>query len=246
MHELLLYGQVPLERHDQVLKILAGVAAMQPQTLFERHLIYRPMRSAQDNKPNKKFPNKPIKPQTLTFQHLVRQLDQFEFGTDSPVLLESENNESSSQPAHTWRIKTQETPEPETKTLVLRQATDMAIDKDQLRKFLDPANNGFVSEFFIEGHRFVHKDMVLTLFRVLRSSDVPQQSPLTALPTLDSLKPLDVSGAFVLEACVRIDDRTKPNLVSTASDELSAFRDLMKGSVDMKVPERLALDTRVR
>ena len=142
MHELLLYGQVPLERHDQVLKILAGIAAMQPQTLFERHLIYRPMRLNQDNKPNKKFPNKPVKPQTLTFQHLVRQLDQSEFGTDSPVLLESEDNENASQPAHAWKIKTQETPEPETKTLVLRQATDITIDKNQLRQFLDPANNG--------------------------------------------------------------------------------------------------------
>lgn len=141
MHELLLYGQVPLERHDQVLKILAGVAAMQPQTLFERHLIYRPLRSTQDNKPNKKFPNKPVKPQTLTFQHLVRQLDQSEFGTDSPVLLESENNENASQTMYAWRLKTQETPEPETKTLVLRQATDIAINHDQLRKFLDPANN---------------------------------------------------------------------------------------------------------
>lgn len=104
----------------------------------------------------------------------------------------------------------------------------------------------FVNEFFIEGHRFVHKNMVLTLFRLLRAGDMPQQNPLTALPTLESLKPLDVSGAFVLEACVRIDDRTKPNLVSTASDELGAFRDLMKGSIDMKVPERLSLDTRVR
>jgi mediator of RNA polymerase II transcription subunit 18 len=103
-----------------------------------------------------------------------------------------------------------------------------------------------VNEFFVEGHRFVHKNMVLTLFRLLRTGDMPQQAPLTTLPSLDSLKPLDVSGAFVLEACVRIDDRTKPNLVSTASDELGAFRDLMKGSVDMKVPERLSLDTRVR
>lgn len=92
----------------------------------------------------------------------------------------------------------------------------------------------------------MHKNLVLTLFRILRASDAPQQSPLNALPTLESLNPLDVSGAFVLEACVRIDDRTKPNLVSTASDELAAFRDLMKGSVDMKVPERLSLDTRVR
>jgi mediator of RNA polymerase II transcription subunit 18 len=142
MHELLLYGQVPLERHDQVLKILAGIAAMQPQALFERHLIYRPMRSAQDNKPNKKFPNKPVKPQPVIFQHLVRQLDQSEFGKDSGILLEPENNENASRPTHTWRIKTQETPEPETKTLILRQATDIALDNDQLRNFLDPTNNG--------------------------------------------------------------------------------------------------------
>lgn len=142
MHELLLYGQVPLERHDQVLKILAGIAAMQPQTLFERHLIYRPMRSAQDNKPNKKFPNKPVKPQPLIFQHLVRQLDQSEFGKDSEILLESETNANASRPAYTWRIKTQETPEPETKTIILRQATDTVLDTDQLRVFLDPTNNG--------------------------------------------------------------------------------------------------------
>lgn len=88
--------------------------------------------------------------------------------------------------------------------------------------------------------------MVLTLFRLLRAGDMPQQTPLTVLPGLDSLKPLDISGAFVLEACVCIDDRTKPDLVSAASDELITFRDLMKGSVDMRVPERLSLDTRVR
>jgi mediator of RNA polymerase II transcription subunit 18 len=142
MHELLLYGQVPLERHDQLLKVLAGIAAMQPQTLFERHLIYKPMRSAQDNKPNKKFPNKPVKPQTLTFQHLVRQLDQSEFGKRSGILSEPEKNPDAIQPAYTWRITTRETPEPETKIIVLRQATDVALDHDQLRNFLDPINNG--------------------------------------------------------------------------------------------------------
>jgi mediator of RNA polymerase II transcription subunit 18 len=142
MHEFLLYGQVPVERHEQVLKILAGVAAMQPQPLFERHLIYRPLRSNEDNKPNKKFPNKPVKPQTLTFQHLVRQLDQSDFGKPSPILLESASNDKASLPAYAWRIKTQETPEPEIKTLILRQATETVLDNDQLRSFLDPANNG--------------------------------------------------------------------------------------------------------
>ncbi|KAI5242832.1 hypothetical protein E4T43_04493 [Aureobasidium subglaciale] len=142
MHEFLLYGQVPLERHEQVLKILAGIAAMQPQTLFERHLIYKPLRLPQDSKPNKKFPNKPVKPQTLTFQHLIRQLDLSEFGKDSPILLEPGSNEDVTQPVNTWRIKVQETPEPETKTLVLRQATETVLDNDSLRNFLDPANNG--------------------------------------------------------------------------------------------------------
>ncbi|KAL8915784.1 MAG: hypothetical protein Q9172_006672 [Xanthocarpia lactea] len=44
MHELLLHGAVPTDRHTQVLSILAGIAAMQPQPFHERHLIYKPTR----------------------------------------------------------------------------------------------------------------------------------------------------------------------------------------------------------
>ena len=44
MHELLLFGQVPSSRHDQVLNILAGVAAMQPVTVLEKHLVFKPKR----------------------------------------------------------------------------------------------------------------------------------------------------------------------------------------------------------
>ena len=44
MHELLLFGQVPALRHTQVLNILAGIAAMQPQPILEKHLIFKPNR----------------------------------------------------------------------------------------------------------------------------------------------------------------------------------------------------------
>ncbi|KAL8748266.1 MAG: hypothetical protein Q9199_008222, partial [Rusavskia elegans] len=44
MHELLLHGAVPTNRHAQVLSILAGIAAMQPQPFHERRLIYKPTR----------------------------------------------------------------------------------------------------------------------------------------------------------------------------------------------------------
>lgn len=77
-------------------------------------------------------------------------------------------------------------------------------------------------------------------------TEVTSSGPRTSLPLLDSLKLLDGSGSFVLEACVRIDDRTKPSLVQSATEELMSFRNEMKGSVDLRPPERLALDTRVR
>lgn len=44
MHELLLFGQVPATRHDQVLNVLAGIAAMQPQPVLEKHLVFKPNR----------------------------------------------------------------------------------------------------------------------------------------------------------------------------------------------------------
>ncbi|KAL8748412.1 MAG: hypothetical protein Q9184_007321 [Pyrenodesmia sp. 2 TL-2023] len=44
MHELLLHASVPAGRHAQVLSILAGIAAMQPQPFHEKHMIYKPTR----------------------------------------------------------------------------------------------------------------------------------------------------------------------------------------------------------
>jgi mediator of RNA polymerase II transcription subunit 18 len=48
MHELNLYGQVIFERYEQVLNILAGVSAMQPHRVIQRHLIYKPLREPEE------------------------------------------------------------------------------------------------------------------------------------------------------------------------------------------------------
>ena len=49
MHELLLYAVVPHNRHDQILQILAGIAAMQPISLLEKRLICKPTNSTNRN-----------------------------------------------------------------------------------------------------------------------------------------------------------------------------------------------------
>ncbi|GAB7348237.1 hypothetical protein MBLNU459_g6231t2 [Dothideomycetes sp. NU459] len=214
---------------------------MQPKIIYERHIIYKPLRAIEETKPNKRFPNKPVKPQTATYRQLIKMLDEDAFGKDDPVLIETGVASPTS-----WTIRVQEIPEPEVKAFVLRPVSEAVMNSDDLSKLLNPSDYNYVTEFLTEGHRLVHKNIVLSLFRILRISNEQQTVPAESLPSLSSLTPLDASGAFVLEARIRIEDRTKPSLISAATDELGVFRDLMKGSIDMRAPDRLALDTRVR
>ena len=51
MHELLLLAQVPSSRHTQLLNILAGVSAMQPVPVLEKHLVFKPNRQPSHTEP---------------------------------------------------------------------------------------------------------------------------------------------------------------------------------------------------
>jgi mediator of RNA polymerase II transcription subunit 18 len=104
MHELLLYGQVSQPRHDQVLKVLAGVAAMQPRHTIERILVYKPLREPEEpglaikrggtqdvaTKQTKQTGRK-----DLYFTHLVQHLTQADFDSDAP---------SGAKPHWTWEF----------------------------------------------------------------------------------------------------------------------------------------------
>jgi mediator of RNA polymerase II transcription subunit 18 len=91
MHELLLYGQVPAGRHDQVLKILAGVAAVQPHRILQRCILYRPQREPEEPGSNMRRGGtqnvavKQTKPTpaaaSLYYTRLVQKLSEDDFGT---------------------------------------------------------------------------------------------------------------------------------------------------------------------
>ena len=103
-----------------------------------------------------------------------------------------------------------------------------------------------ITSFVHEGHTFIHHDTNQRLRRVLcfpPSADPGLEGP---LPALDTLVLLDASGGWTLEASVRIDDRGKPALVRSAREQLLALQRDLKGAIELRVPERLSLDTRVR
>lgn len=57
---------------------------------------------------------------------------------------------------------------------------------------------------------------------------------------------LDLSGSYILQASVRVQDGSKPESMTLGITELQAFKEMMKGVVDLEVGDRLAMDTRVK
>ena len=116
----------------------------------------------------------------------------------------------------------------------------------------------FVSEYYQDGHLFVHDNIVLLLHRVLAepAAATAQSTPKERLPSFESLKPIDTQGTYVLEAKIRIHDRDRrganekdtkgTDVMSKGVEELRRFKTQMKGCVDLTTPDRLLLDTRVK
>lgn len=99
----------------------------------------------------------------------------------------------------------------------------------------------------LEGHRFVLDNTIVLLYRILLYPDSQTGTNIrTTLPPFKSLKLLDPSGAYIMEVKLRVADGSNASLVSTGQQELERFQNTMQGVVELKVPDRLALDTRVR
>ena len=89
---------------------------------------------------------------------------------------------------------------------------------------------------------------MLNLYRALHfaASEEIQSAPRNKLPAFDSLNLLDESGAYLLEASLLLGQDLKPEIETKGTNELRDFQSRIKGMVNLKVPERLSLDTRVK
>lgn len=105
-----------------------------------------------------------------------------------------------------------------------------------------------MTEFYIEGHRFVKGNVVIFLHRILHEPGVRnlQTEPKSRLPAFEALQLLDQSGTYILEAKVRVQDFKDASVLESGVNELKAFQTSMKGCVELTLPDRLAMDTRVK
>ncbi|KAJ4294434.1 hypothetical protein N0V90_008124 [Kalmusia sp. IMI 367209] len=261
MHELLLYGQVPSPRHEQVLKILAGHAAMQPRRVRERHIIYKPVREPEESGAHlgrgggsqtvagKQAKQTGVK--NLFYTKLVQKLVEGDFGRvddqQSDIKRLSANVKSGEEPK--WSFEFQDQPDTGDRGVSIRltASTDL-LSGDPHAWMIASGPNQFVSEFYVEGHRFVLGNVVIFLHRVLHEPGVRslETAPKVDPPAFAALKPFDPSGAYVLEAKVRVQDYNNQAVLESGVNELKGFQKQMKGCVELAIPDRLSLNTQVR
>ncbi len=134
MHELMLCGQVPSSRHAQLLHVLAGVAAMQPQRVVERHVVYRPAREpvqrtaqvggsqAVQNAQKQALQNQLNK--DLFHVQLVQTLDADALGQDATRGEDAKPSESGA-----WSLRFYDFPEPGKRSATLRLVSSTDISE---------------------------------------------------------------------------------------------------------------------
>lgn len=220
MQEISLYSCIPASRNKQVLQILAGITASDPAFVFEQYLIFEQL----------KIPPVPKKAQASnsqrkTYQHLVRSRDE----------------------SNVWRHRSTDVPEPGLRQFLSQSVTEVPLSDAGLDMFRSISSafqlaGGYVAK----GTRFVQGNVVVTINRTYQQT--PSADPIdTTMPTEpDMSRPLDPSGSYTVQACVRVEADASTALRDQAAKELLAFAESLKGAVDLRAPDRLALDPRVK
>lgn len=116
MHEFILYSQIPVARHAQVLQILAGVTAAQPTKFAEQQIVYQQIKSTE--------PTASKKGQTAQTNRVV-QLSYFKLARDC---IAPENPSP-------WKVRKEEQPVAGLKDVISRSVAVHVATEAELERF---------------------------------------------------------------------------------------------------------------
>jgi mediator of RNA polymerase II transcription subunit 18 len=231
MHEILLYSQIAPTRHNQVLNVLAGVTGSQPFVYQDQTALFAQLRLPEITVSSKKKPA----PGTPRPERWVHKLTR-------PVQVTTDPPES----VGSWRVRVDQIPDPSVKDHTAREVTESELQ--DVKTFEDAEMYRFLGQQYFLGHRFVIGNVIVRIFRVLVTHQLlPADKVLEGLPLpLSDLQLLDPSNTYMVEVSVRMKDRKNTKIAEQAIAELQSFQNAVDGVIDLRVPQRLALDTRVK
>ena len=253
MHELSLWGQVSQTREDQMLQILAGIAAMPPIPALERHIIFEPVRDEASRQKN----SGPLggSQEIVDQQKAARKAGaekelfylQIEESWADKGDDEEMGDESTSESMKIVRFDLPETGGQ--RPVTSRRVVVTPLESLEERITMDGQQYKFRQAMLLAGYRYVHNNVILHMYRImLLPMALAQEISISEeqRPRLDACTMLDGSGAFILHASVMVEDGNNLELMARGTKELTQLRDLLKGCVELRSADRLALDTRLK
>ncbi|KAG8527884.1 uncharacterized protein KY384_006800 [Bacidia gigantensis] len=272
MHELLLLTQAPSPRHDQLLNILAGISGMQPVPILEKHLLFKPNRSGG---PTPGAQNTQVGAGAKGLKQLnaaasgdafyLRVVGERAGGAggaggmmNGPGNADEGEGEEKSVGAAKWTIQFRDVPEVvRQRPVTARLMADIPITSGDPVGFMEAMDysmglaNGevdsFVTAYYITGHRFTHQNTSILLYRATIPAATSDRNGLLDIRKEgDGSRLLDSSGAYVVQAMLRVQDGSKVEIMNRGMTELLGLKETLKGVVELDVGDRLAMDTRVR
>lgn len=231
MHEFILYGQIPYRKHHQILNGLAGATGARPKAYHEQHLIYEPSlevwKASNAGVIRKKNQQNSAKQQ----RYLHDVYREIKVSIDADV-------------DTTWKLLAAQEPEPGSPNMISRSYT--VTDISDASQFDNANDYKLHGHHLRSGHYFVLGNVVVRIFRVLLASDAGKVSTEAPAPSIEPARLFDLSGTYVVEASIRMEDRTNSKLADQASKELLDVKKMLQGIIELIVPDRLSLDTRVK
>jgi hypothetical protein len=100
------------------------------------------------------------------------------------------------------------------------------------------------SHHLVHGYRFAHGNKNILLYQ---NYDLPGENAIdSAIPHVQQLTPSHKGNPIMMHVYVMIDDSSNPRLYTAANEELTRFKADFEGCVNLEVPPRLSMDTRVK
>ncbi|KAF2672868.1 hypothetical protein BT63DRAFT_138670 [Microthyrium microscopicum] len=241
MHELILYGQVPTKRYEQILNILAGMTGSQPQRRIERHVIYRPIRNPpkEDSKSLKdqsiatKSQKFDPKAKELYYVRLVKNLKQSDFGTSSEPLTNDD-----------WRLVFWDIMDPAIKEVMMRAAMETELETDDVEAYMTNLQYKQHNHLIFDGQQYVYGNIVLHLHTLRHFLDPQPTEPTSPLPKLGDIPPVD-PNSYLLQATVRVTDGTNTDQVKQGIAELQVLQQRLENIIDLYAPGRFDMPSRI-
>jgi mediator of RNA polymerase II transcription subunit 18, fungi type len=137
-------------------------------------------------------------------------------------------------------IQFQDSPDPAKRPATTRTVLSAKVYKGSPIPFLEKLNQDFHYEYVLKGHRLIHNDIIITLFQIFKLHSLHEIK--------DGIEPIDLSGGWILQAVVLVENPQEQPLALQALEELKQLKvDLMQNlGLELEVADRILLDTRTR